>query len=250
MLKQYVRDKTISGFLCHIDRAEVGVEVSYEEIDLDIESLKFGVEYHFFDRVRAFMALPSNAFRAKPREMRHYLALTILLAAASGPAMAGAEERPSACSEDTAFGWLDFWLGSWDVLIEDKLRGRNEIRKILDGCAVTEEWINAEGRRGFSLFYFEPAGRTWKQIWVTDRALGQGGVKEKALVERFPDGGVRFQGEIPLPDGRHYLDRTTLLPLGRDEVRQRIEISTDGGESWQTVFDARYVRTGPSTPDR
>jgi DNA-binding beta-propeller fold protein YncE len=181
--------------------------------------------------------------------MRGYLLLAVMLAAVSAPAVAQAQEQTLSCSEDAAFAWLDFWLGSWDVLIEDELRGRNKIRKILDGCAVTEEWTSAEGSRGFSLFYFEPRARTWKQIWVTDRALGRGGIKEKALVERFPDGGVRFQGVSSLPDGRSYLDRTTLLPLGADEVRQWIETSTDGGETWQTVFDALYARNEPSAPD-
>lgn len=27
-----------------------------------------------------------------------------------------------------------------------------------------------------------------------------------------------------------------------NEVRQAIEVSTDSGEEWRTVFDARYVR--------
>lgn len=180
--------------------------------------------------------------------MPGHIVLVVLLAAAPVLALPRAQAQTAPCREDAAFAWLDFWLGSWDVLIEDELQGRNEIRKILDGCAVTEDWTSAEGRRGFSLFYYVPAAGTWKQIWVTDRALGQGGVKEKSLVERRPDGGVRFQGESWLPDGRRYLDRTTLLPLDTDEVRQWVEISTDGGESWQTVFDARYVRRGLSAP--
>lgn len=70
---------------------------------------------------------------------------------------------------------------------------------------------------------------------------GAGGVKEKRLMERYEDGGVRFQGEIALPDGRTYLDRTTLSPLDGGRVRQHIEISTDGGRSWRTTFDAVYV---------
>lgn len=67
-----------------------------------------------------------------------------------------------------------------------------------------------------------------------------GGVKEKVLIETFDDGGIRFQGEIPLPDGRKYLDRTTLTPLTEGRVRQHIEISKDG-KSWESGFDAIYV---------
>jgi hypothetical protein len=61
-------------------------------------------------------------------------------------------------------------------------------------------------------------------------------------VEEFKDGGVRFQGEISKPDGTSYLDRTTLTPLTGDRVRQVIEISRDGGKTWQVTFDAEYRR--------
>jgi hypothetical protein len=79
-------------------------------------------------------------------------------------------------------------------------------------------------------------------VWVTERALAPGGLKEKELIDRRPNGALLFQGEIPLAEGGTYLDRTTLTPVGPDEVRQLIEISTDGGSTWRTVFDGRYVR--------
>lgn len=114
-----------------------------------------------------------------------------------------AEEAP-ACSIDPAFAWLDFWVGEWDVSVQGKPVGTNSIQKILNDCAITEE--------------------------------------EKIQVARFEDGGIRFQGEIMLPEGGRYLDRTTLTPIKENEVRQHIEISLDGGESWQTVFDGLYAR--------
>ena len=79
-------------------------------------------------------------------------------------------------------------------------------------------------------------------MWVTDDARQVGGTKEKHLVARLPGGGVRFQGELPLPDGRLILDRTTLTPMGPGEVRQVIETSRDGGGTWHAGFDARYRR--------
>jgi hypothetical protein len=56
-------------------------------------------------------------------------------------------------------------------------------------------------------------------------------------------GGIRFQGEIALPDGRLLLDRTTLAAEPNGEVRQVIEVSRDGGDTWRTTFDARYRHT-------
>jgi hypothetical protein len=147
-----------------------------------------------------------------------------------------------ACSSDSAFAWLDFWVGRWDVYVHDRRVGQDDVAKILSGCAVTESWTSASGQHGFSLFYFLPVPRTWRQVWVTDNALTRGGVKEKELVERFADGGVRFQGTLRLPGGGSYLDRTTLTPLASNRVRQVIETSTDDGHSWQTSFDAVYIR--------
>ena len=103
------------------------------------------------------------------------------------------------------------------------------VAKVLGGCAVTEEWTAADGSRGSSLFYYVVNEKQWKQVWVTDLALHPGGLKEKHLVARFADGGVRFQGEIALPDGRRILDRTTLHPANgartlaahRDLARRR-----------------------------
>lgn len=146
------------------------------------------------------------------------------------------------CTSQPAFSWLDFWVGEWDVFVGGKKVGRNRIERILDGCAVSEDWTDANGRQGRSLFYVDTATRTWKQVWVTDRALARGGVKEKALIERGPDGSLRFQGEIRLEGSGSYLDRTTLTPAGPDRVRQVIEVSTDRGQSWTTTFDGRYVR--------
>jgi hypothetical protein len=42
--------------------------------------------------------------------------------------------------------------------------------------------------------------------------------------------------------GEIYLDRTTLTPLEDGRVRQLIEISTDGGHSWRSIFDGYYSR--------
>jgi len=153
---------------------------------------------------------------------------------------APASQTPS-CADRPEFTWLDFWVGEWRVLTGGQQIGTNRIRKILDGCAVTEEWTDARGGAGFSLFYVSPDAGGWRQVWVTNTALGPGGVKEKRLAARLRDGGVRFEGRIR--SGEHVvLDRTTLRPLEDGRVRQTIERSSDGGTSWTTGFEAIYVR--------
>ena len=143
------------------------------------------------------------------------------------------------CEQDAAYHKLDFWVGHWDVYNADGSKdGTNDIQKVLNGCAITENWHDVTGGEGKSLFYYQKATKQWKQVWVTD----MGPMKEKKLVEEFKDGGVRFQGEIPHLNGGSHLDRTTLTPLPQDRVRQVIEISKDDGKTWEKVYDAEYRR--------
>ena len=119
---------------------------------------------------------------------------------------------------------LDFWLGEWDVASPaGKREGFNRITRAQDGCAVREEWTDADGSTGESLFWFDAAAKKWKQVWV---ASG-GQVKEKA--EQPFEGGVRFEGAI---------DRTTLTRLPDGKVRQLIERPSDGAK-WEGIYTRR-----------
>lgn len=169
------------------------------------------------------------------------VALT-LLAIPTAPISATAQTAP-ACADDPAYATLDFWVGEWTVWVEDQQVGTNTIVKVLAECAVEEHWKDARGSVGQSLFYYLPSEEEWRQVWVTENATVPGGVKEKRQVEA-PEGSVRFQGTITRPDGVTYLDRTTLTPDGFGNVWQHIEISTNGGESWRTTFDAEYRPAG------
>jgi hypothetical protein len=172
-----------------------------------------------------------------------FRATALTLAAVCLALLASAHEAapPPACEDVPGFHLLDFWVGSWDVYSGDTKAGTNRIEKILSGCAIMEHWRGSGGGEGKSLFYYQVQSDIWKQVWVTEYAAATGALKEKTLVERLEDGGVRFQGDIPTDDG-HYYDRTTLTPLTDGRVRQLIEISRDGA-TWQPTFDAYYVRT-------
>lgn len=171
------------------------------------------------------------------------MGVALALLAVPPAATSAAAQTTAMCSEDPAYGTLDFWMGDWTVWVEGQRVGTNTIAKILADCAVEEHWEDARGSKGRSLFYYLSAEDEWRQVWVTENATIPGGVKEKRQVEA-PEGSVRFQGTVTRPDGVTYLDRTTLTPDAFGNVRQHIEISTDGGESWSTTFDAEYRRAG------
>ncbi len=170
-------------------------------------------------------------------------AFAALLCATPRLAVTQARSPDPACDSLPAYHTLDFWVGEWNVTEAGKPVGTNRIEKAAGGCALIENWKDAAGEEGTSLFYYLRGRREWKQVWVEP-----GGVKEKHLIARLPDGSVRFQGDLPRGDGTYLLDRTTLTPLEDGRVRQLIEQSSDGGRTWVAGFDAYYVRRDPPSP--
>jgi hypothetical protein len=167
--------------------------------------------------------------------------LLSLLVLAISPIAASEDLR---CSEHPRLRVLDFWVGEWTVHVGAQQVGTNTIEKELGGCALSERWRGADGTEGRSWFYFDRAMDRWKQVWVTQDGLRTGGTKEKTeLAPAGTEAQVRFQGAYATDDGSLVADRTTLTALADGSVRQLIEISADGGETWRTVFDARYVRS-------
>lgn len=149
--------------------------------------------------------------------------------------------RRKSCLADSVYHVLDFWVGTWNVVDSSgAAAGSSNIERIVGGCAIMENWREPDGSEGKSLFYYATDQRRWKQVWVTPAAMLPGGYKEKRLVARLPGGGVRFQGEI-VGNTSVVLDRTSLMPMPQGKVRQVIEISRNGGTTWETTFDAIYI---------
>jgi hypothetical protein len=148
----------------------------------------------------------------------------------------------SDCTSATTFHPFDFWLGSWDVYVAGNPVGTNKIGAILRGCAFVERWSDTDGHKGESFFYYLPAQKTWKQVWVTDTPFARGGVKEKTMLTNMGTTPVIFQGSYPVSAQENYLDRTILSHVDENTARQVIEISRDGGVTWKAVFDAVYLR--------
>lgn len=175
-----------------------------------------------------------------PSTIKH-IVLSTLIAVSMISSVSAESVDAVRCNDLASYHLLDFWVGNWDVYVGDEKVGHNRIEKTLNGCAVTEHWVDSTGNEGTSLFFVNDGGQ-WKQVWVTERANGPGGVKEKTNVEIAPEDGVRFQGVLYHPDAGRWFDRTTLKSVGNGAVRQLIEISSDAGNTWETTFDAIYRR--------
>lgn len=173
-----------------------------------------------------------------PRGM-NLRALWFVLVGSAAMASSFGQTAPS-IETDPAYRQLDFWVGDWEVrdATKHELAGTDRVEKVLKGAAIVEHWRDTAGHEGKSWFYFSRPEHRWKQVWVTE----VGFIKEKALIETFADGGVRFRGEVQRANGGKILDQTTLTPLADGSVHQLIEISADAGKMWQTTFDAIYTR--------
>jgi hypothetical protein len=154
--------------------------------------------------------------------------------------------KPMPCRADAVGRALDFWVGDWTVTNVDGTKaGENRVERILDGCAIIENWHGVDvGDDGKSLFTYDARRHTWDQVWVTQDTTRPGGLKHKTMTGILYANAVRFEGKIEEKPGATIIDRTTLTPWLDGRVRQTIEWSKDGGKTWKTMFDAYYNRKG------
>ncbi len=156
--------------------------------------------------------------------------------------LAADERRAHPCAHDAAYAQLDFWVGDWDVVANGNQVGHNVIEKILDGCAVLENWQG--GSSGKSFNYRDPASGRWHQLWISSTGntiAFEGGLDA--------EGAMRLTGERVEPDGSRVPTRMALIPLSGGRVRQLIEESADGGATWEVGFDAVYQPAATAATD-
>ncbi len=163
-------------------------------------------------------------------------------AASASCATAGAQTPPAtpakAC-QAAEHRQFDFWIGRWDVFQPDgKQAGENLIEPIQGGCALRETWQGRGGFTGTSLNSFEAADGRWHQTWVDN----QGGRLE--LAGRLQGRAMVLSSVGPNPDkpGTTLTQRIAWTPADDGSVRQLWETSEDGGTTWSTAFDGKYVK--------
>jgi hypothetical protein len=164
--------------------------------------------------------------------MKFRLLAALLLAPL--PALAADPKSPPCSSEQHR--QFDFWVGRWDVTLEQgKPAGRNDIQKILGGCALLENWTGAQGGTGKSLNFYDAVDGLWHQTWID----GSGGAL--FLAGKFANGAMRLEGRRPAtpkqPAIRH---RITWTPLPDGAVRQLWESASEGKDDWTVQFDGVY----------
>lgn len=169
----------------------------------------------------------------RPWSIIRHLSSVIALAV---PAAAAAQQQvPPPCTA-AEYRQFDFWVGDW--IVEDSSgnqMGTNRIERVLDGCALQENWNEGRPGEGKSFNIWDRQTGKWHQTWVAT------GGNLLQLDGEFTNGAMVLRGERVTPRG-HVWNRITWRPLAGGIVQQLWEVSTDSGRTWQASFDGRYRR--------
>lgn len=128
---------------------------------------------------------------------------------------------------------FDFWVGDWDgydVGAEDEPAARVRVDRVLDGCALYEVYEGTNGLVGQSLSAYDATRQLWHQTWVTNRG-------QLLMVDaRMQGDSMVFEGPSSDADGRPVTIRVAFKPE-TGGVHQTARTSTDGGKTWEPLFD-------------
>ena len=166
---------------------------------------------------------------------------------------AGSTPEPSTSAADTSHDF-DFHYGTWATHIKylrqsssdtptwGEQSGTVAVRKIWGGRALMEE-INVGGHDGFSgltLFLYDPLTRRWNQAY----ADASDGKFEASMTGTFLQGRGELISQAPF-GGNMVLQRGVWSNLTTNAHDFQVDVSQDGGRTWQAVFVASLTRIGP-----
>jgi hypothetical protein len=151
--------------------------------------------------------------------------------------MAKVERNRVPCTFVPEMSQFDFWLGSWRVQdAAGVFQGTNRIEKTQGGCLIMENWMGAGGTPGTSMNFYDMHAREWVQVWVSPAI-------QLEIRGGIVDGSMVLVGNVYLyQSGEYQPFKGTWTPMENGVVRQHFEQSSDGGETWATVFDGYYHR--------
>lgn len=162
--------------------------------------------------------------------------LLLTLACAPARAQDGRVEAVAAC-DSRAHRALDGRIGTWyQTTPDDRLLGETEVRAILRGCALWQDWHGASGGEGVSLNAYDAEAETWRHMWVNSSAivlLAEGWTRDDETMSWRVS-------HISIPKEEDELERWVWSL--REPIFNRVEASEDGGDTWNVVFDDRFHR--------
>lgn len=168
---------------------------------------------------------------------RHLLFAMLVAAAPCVPAQA----PPAYGCDSPESKQLDFWVGEWDLTFTGPdgkpAKSRNRVSKILDGCAVLEEFDGPPGTplKGRSVSTFDRATKKWKQTWVDNNASYLDFVGDRDA------GDMVFAREVER-QGKKIRMRMAFRDVQPDSLKWLWQRSDDEGKTWSTQWEIGYKR--------
>ena len=148
------------------------------------------------------------------------------------------EKNTYPCLNDDTYRHFDFWLGTWDVYVNDIKRGENHVTRANGGCAIHESYTTyPRDYTGQSINFYDPRDKLWHQHWV-----GSGGDVTNYLETDKGPGMLEFTGFSLDAAGNTIINQLTFTLQENGDVRQLIKTSSDNQETWSVSFDGLYKR--------
>jgi hypothetical protein len=137
---------------------------------------------------------------------------------------------------------FDFWLGDWELAYREdgqEAHSRNRVTRILDGCAILEEFSGAPGVKldGRSVSTFDRATSQWKQTWVDNSG------SYLDFTGGMADGRMVLSRRVER-EGKAFLQRMVFQDIERERLKWLWQRSDDGGRTWSTQWEIDYRRAG------
>ena len=148
------------------------------------------------------------------------------------------KQKRNPCMYSKEARQFDFWLGDWDVYVGKNKVGENLVELDTQGCTLVENWKNTTGGKGKSLSVYDGSTKKWKQFYVG----GQGGVFLFRGEYKPKEKNMYFTAETLTPKGAKVLHIFEFFELPNKTVQQRWKQSTDGGKTYNTVWDSIYKK--------
>jgi hypothetical protein len=150
-----------------------------------------------------------------------------------------AQSQPQYGCDSAESRQLDFWVGDWELTYQaggKQAKSRNRVSKVLDGCAILEEFTGGTGTRldGRSYSTYDRATKRWKQTWVDNTASYLD--FEGATV----DGNMAFVRSFT-KDGKTTHQRMVFRDVKPESLTWLWQSSPDGN-TWATQWEIAYKR--------
>lgn len=131
---------------------------------------------------------------------------------------------------------FDFWAGEWEVYAKDTLAGINKIVVAQDSCVLIENWTSARmSYSGTSFNYYDRTDSLWHQLWLDNQG------SKLLLAGKIVDGIMEMRSDVQTsPSGNKSWHVIRWSRQNDGKVRQLWQSTSDGGVTWNTLFDGIY----------